>query len=128
MASQPVQELERRLAAVRAMVESVPDPIVLVGADGLVREANAAASLLLPALRVGQPLSYGLRAPAILDALAGMAPGESVHVEYQQKVPTERTYDVQIAVLAAPAEALSQPLGTMLFFRDLTEARRLERM
>src|SRR5215212_6280699 len=44
------KELLRQLATLEALLGNVPDPIVFVGADGLVREANAAARELLPAL------------------------------------------------------------------------------
>ena len=116
----PPQPL-RRIAVLEALLASVPDPLVLVGADGLVTEANVAARALLPALRVGYPLSYGVRAPEILDAVATTGPGASVRAEYRTRVPTERTFEVEIT-------HLPEDRGVMLFFRDLTAARRLERM
>lgn len=118
-----LKDLERRLAATQALLSNVPDPVLLVGPDGLVREANAAARDLLPTLKLGQPLSYGLRAPDILDAVAAAPSGLPLLVEYCARTPAERTFSVQITALS-PMEGL----GVMLFFRDLTEARRLERM
>ncbi|HEX2137536.1 MAG TPA: ATP-binding protein [Microvirga sp.] len=115
------QQLLRRVAILEALLASVPDPVVLVGADGLVMEANAAARALLPALRVGHPVSYGVRAPEILDAVATIRPGGTVRVEYRTRVPTERTFEVEIT-------GLPEDRGVALFFRDLTAARRLERM
>jgi len=122
------KELLRQLATLEALLGNVPDPIVFVGADGLVREANAAARELLPALRFGQPLSFGVRAPEILDAVARTSPGQSNFVDYYERVPTERTFDVQITSLPADSGGGSENAGVMLFFRDLTAARRLERM
>src|SRR5215208_7140706 len=122
------KELLRQLATLEALLGNVPDPIVFVGADGLVREANAAARELLPALRFGQPLSFGVRAPEILDAVARTSPGQSNFVDYSERVPTERTFDVQITSLPADSGGGSENAGVMLFFRDLTAARRLERM
>ena len=116
--------LQQSLAAARAMVASVPDPIVLVGPGGHVAETNAAAHATFPTLRLGYPLSYALRAPAILDAVAAAVPGTTVSVEHLTRVPTERTFDVQITGIALGASER----GVMLLFRDLTEARRLERM
>ena len=124
MHSQSPSEVERRLAAAQAALGNVPDPVLLVGEDGLVREANAAARALLPTLQIGQPLSYGLRSPDILEAVE--APSDnSVHVEYRTRMPTERVFDVQVTAL--PGAGGDRPL-VMLFFRDITEARRLERM
>jgi two-component system phosphate regulon sensor histidine kinase PhoR len=119
-------DLQDRLRAAEALLANVPDPVLLVGREGSVREANPAARALLPTLRIGQPLSYGLRAPDILDGIAAANSGASVNVEYRTRAPGERVFDVQITPLAAADDA--GPLGTMLFFRDLTEARRVERM
>jgi two-component system phosphate regulon sensor histidine kinase PhoR len=106
------------------VLANVPDPVLLVGPDGLVREANAAARALLPTLRLGQPLSFGLRAPDILEAVAA-ASGVSAHAEYRERGPAERTFAVEITALSGPE---GESPEVMLFFRDLTEARRLERM
>lgn len=128
MASRNADEPDRRLAAARAMLENVPDPILLVGPDGLVLDANAAARSLLPTLKVARPLSYGLRAPDILAAVAAAQPGAPLGVEYRTRRPTERTFDVRITALAPGREGEAGASGVMLFFRDLTQARRLERM
>jgi two-component system, OmpR family, phosphate regulon sensor histidine kinase PhoR len=124
-----LEDVQRRLESVQALLSNVPDPVILVDADGLVREANAAAHALLPRLRLGQPLFYAVRAPEILAAVA-QAPGRSgsVHVEYHERVPTERTFEVQIGALPSRGrDTLGKP-DVMLFFRDLTTARGLERM
>src|SRR5215207_9857872 len=119
--------LPRRLAVAEAVVAHLPDPVVLVDASGFVQGANAAARALLPTLAVGRPLSYGLRAPEVLDAVAAALPGGPAKVEFATRVPTERTFEVQITpALEANGEFGAAPV--MLVFRDLTEARRLERM
>jgi two-component system phosphate regulon sensor histidine kinase PhoR len=120
-------EAERRLAVAHALLANVPDPIVLVDAGGLVREANAAALALFPTLRPGQPLSFALRSPDVLDGVAAARPGAPSTVEYRTRAPAERTFEVRIAALA-PAGGGAGRAGVMLLFRDLTEARRLERM
>jgi two-component system, OmpR family, phosphate regulon sensor histidine kinase PhoR len=122
------EQLERRLAATQAIVDHLPDPILLVGAGGLVYEANKAARILLPTLRLGHPLSYAVRAPDILEAVAAIRPGRSVRLEYRKRVPAEQTFEVQITALAEMAAADFEGLAVMLLFRDLTEERALERM
>ena len=124
-----LEDLQRRLESVQALLSNVPDPVILVDPDGLVREANAAAHALLPRLRLGQPLFYAVRAPEILEAVA-QAPGRSgsVHVEYHERVPTERTFEVQIGAPPSKGRSTSGKPDVMLFFRDLTTARGLERM
>jgi two-component system, OmpR family, phosphate regulon sensor histidine kinase PhoR len=126
---QDLEELQRRLESVQALLANVPDPVILVDPQGIVREANAAAHALLPRLRLGSPLFYAVRAPEILDAVAA-APGRGglIYVEYHERVPTERTFEVQIGALPMGGRGVPGDAGVMLFFRDLTTARGLERM
>ena len=118
--------MERQLAAARALLSNIPDPVLLVGPDGFVNEANAAARALLPTLQLARPLSYGLRAPEILNAVRTLRPGETAHAEYRTRAPAERIFDVHVTALSGAKEG--QMPGFMLFFRDLTTTRRLEQM
>jgi two-component system phosphate regulon sensor histidine kinase PhoR len=49
-------------------------------------------------------------------------------VEYTERVPTERTFEVQIGSLRPDSVEAGGQAGVVLFFRDLTSARRLEHM
>jgi two-component system phosphate regulon sensor histidine kinase PhoR len=91
----------------------------------IVIEMNEAARLLLPGLKLKNPLSFALRSPDVLGGIDQvLATGEMRKVEYSERVPTERTFEVQIGPLRTdPLRA-----GVVLFFRDLTSARRLEHM
>jgi two-component system phosphate regulon sensor histidine kinase PhoR len=123
-----VQNLEQQrpdIAALQALLTHLPDPIILVDSDTLVSEMNAAARALLPTLRLGQPLSFGLRTPDVLAAVAQATPGFPIRVDYREGGAAERIFAVEVTALKAIAAKRS---GAMLFFRDLTEARRLERM
>ncbi len=124
-----VEGLERRLAAVHALLSNIPDPVILVDENAVVQEANEAARVLLPILKVDQPLSFALRAPDLLQGIdTVLATGRPVHVEYHQRVPMARTFDVQISAMDHAAAGEVGRRGVMLFFRDLTAARRLEQM
>ncbi len=120
MAAPKPDNIDQRLAEALAMLESVPDPVLMVAPDGTVRDANRAARALFPALRTGEPLSYGLRAPEILAAVAAASPGTTTAIEYTIRVPVPRAFDVQVTTLSSG--------GVILFLRDLTEARRIERL
>jgi two-component system phosphate regulon sensor histidine kinase PhoR len=119
---------ENRIITVDVLLSKIPDPVIVIDRQMIVREVNDAARVLLPALRVGQPLFYTLRAPDILAGVERvLANAEPLHVEFHQRVPMERTFDVQISAFANTSGEAEQG-GAMLFLRDLTAARRLERM
>jgi two-component system, OmpR family, phosphate regulon sensor histidine kinase PhoR len=118
---------EKRLVTVDVLLSKIPDPIIVIDRQMIVREANDEARVLLPALRVAQPLFYALRAPDILAGVERvLTSAESLHIELHQRVPVERTFDVQISAFANASEGGQG--GVMLFLRDLTAARRLEQM
>lgn len=107
----------------------IPDPIILVDRRALVVEANDAARRLLPGLKTGHPLSFALRSPDVLDGIgAALSSAAAVRIEYSERVPTERTFEVHIGPVEADAAGADTPTGAVLFFRDLTSARRLEAM
>ena len=111
-----------------AVLANVPDPVILVDRRVLVLEANAAARRLLSGLKVKHPLSFALRSPDVLAASRRcFDSGEAVKVEYAERIPTERTFEVHIGPLREPGGEAGQS-GVVLFFRDLTSARRLESM
>jgi two-component system phosphate regulon sensor histidine kinase PhoR len=120
---------DRRVAVAEALLANIPDPVILVDRRSLVRETNAAAVALLPALRKNHPLSFALRAPEVLDGIEEvLRSGTAMKVEYSERVPTERSFEVLIGPLESPGNGSTGARDVMLFFRDLTDARRLENM
>ncbi|MCS6892926.1 MAG: ATP-binding protein [Rhodovarius sp.] len=124
-------ELVMRLrAADEAIVENLPDPLIVLSAEGTPLRANAAARRLFGLSRSdpagGGDLAALLRHPtlaALVDrALAEGRPGSA---ELRLPVPVERDLLVQ----AVPMEL---PLGDggrlVLMLSDRTEARAIERM
>ena len=111
------------------MLAHIPDPVILVDRRSLVVEANRAAHVLLPGLKTGHPLSFALRSPDVLDGIDEVLDtGAPLKIEYSERVPTERTFEVHIGPLQADAASIGVQSGVVLFFRDLTSARRLEVM
>jgi two-component system phosphate regulon sensor histidine kinase PhoR len=104
----------------------MPEPAVIVGPDERAAAANKPALDLLPGLRVGDPLVLGLRAPDVIDARRRvMMSGEAETVQWSERVPVERLFDVCVA----PLTALDGKVGaTLITLRDQTEARRVERL
>ncbi|MBJ6128070.1 ATP-binding protein [Microvirga splendida] len=112
-----------------AVLAQIPDPVILVDQRAVVIEGNKAAYGLLGGLKTGHPLSFALRSPDVLDGIQRvLEKGEPLKVEYSERVPTERTFEVHIGPLQADAPSTGVQAGVVLFFRDLTSARRLEAM
>ncbi len=108
------------------LLGAMPEPAIIVGPDERAAAANKPALDLLPGLRIGDPLVLGLRAPDVIDARRRVvASGEAETVQWSERVPVERLFDVCVAPLAAPD---GQVVATLLTLRDQTEARQVERL
>jgi two-component system phosphate regulon sensor histidine kinase PhoR len=125
--SESARAAEAEGGLAQALFQDLPDPLVLVNRRAIAIEANRAAHALLPGLKIGHPLSFALRSPDVLGAVeAVFRSGETRSVEYVDRVPTERAFEVRISIIR-DGEA-GEPPAAALYFRDLTEARRLEHM
>ncbi|MCF4125982.1 ATP-binding protein [Methylobacterium sp. SyP6R] len=111
-----------------ALLANIPDPVILIDRRSLVIESNAAARALLPSLRPRHPLSFALRDPDVLDGIEiVLRTGEPLKTLYSPRVPTERTFEVQIGAMQGGEAGRAGP-NVVLFLRDLTSAQRLETM
>ncbi|WP_114946921.1 ATP-binding protein [Microvirga calopogonii] len=118
-----------RSSVAEAVLAQIPDPVILVDQRAVVIEANRAAYDLLAGLKAGHPLSFALRTPDVLDGIQEVLDsGQALKVEYSERIPTERTFEVHIGPLQADVADAEVKAGVVLFFRDLTSARRLEAM
>lgn len=120
---------ERQPATADTLLSKIPDPVILVDRRVVVRNFNDAARGVLPMLKPDDPLSFALRAPDVLDGIGeALKTGAPQRVEYREPTAAERTYEVQIGLVGSSESARDITPEVLLFFRDLTSARRLERM
>jgi two-component system phosphate regulon sensor histidine kinase PhoR len=106
-------------------VEALPEAVFVIDARERVAAANVAARAVLPTLRVGEPLARSLRSPDVLDALGRVLEGGPAQkAMWVERQPVERWFEAHISPLRV--EALE--MGAVVSLRDLTEARRVERM
>ncbi len=113
------------LALVSALIEAMPEAVLVVTGEARLLGANRLAGQLLPALRVGGALALALRDPDILDAIRRVcASGQMDTVVWRDRVPVERSFDVTVA----PLDGFLPERAIVVTLRDLTEARRVERM
>ncbi len=119
-------ELERLVRSNQAIVESLPDPLIVVARDRRVLHANPAATALFGELAAGRDLISVVRNPALIEAIdAALHDATGRVVEFVQPVPVERILSARVAAL--PEEA---PDGTaaIIALHDLTPIRRAERL
>lgn len=113
------------------VVSTLPDPAIALDAEGHVVQCNDLAVAMLDALREGQHISSVIRAPTVLEALDGVAKtGEATRVDYEQRVPLERRFEVYIAPLPVAPETAGarQEPSLLMMLRDLTRQEQVERM
>lgn len=105
------------------ILDSLPDPVLLVDAGRVVTRTNPAARAVLGDRALGRDLSHSLRHPDALRAVdAVLADGGQHGVEVALPVPTARAFDLQ--AVAAPG---GQP-GALVLMRDVTAIQQNERM
>jgi two-component system, OmpR family, phosphate regulon sensor histidine kinase PhoR len=112
----------------RAVVAGLPDPVVALDRDGRVLALNERARALAPALRQGEPVSFALRMPELIEAIGRAASqGEEQRVVYFERVPLDRWFETIIMPVKRGANA-ERPDLVLMTFHDLTPLRRVEEM
>lgn len=116
--------------AAAGLIAALPDPCLLLSADGRIVHHNAVASDLFGPIETGRPVSALMRAPEIAAALHQAQSGrETVQVDYFERVPVDRWFEAQITPVdstEAPTEARAARF--LLLLRDITKQQRVERM
>ncbi|WP_321342471.1 ATP-binding protein [Breoghania sp.] len=116
----------------KVAVDAMSQPCFIIDRRGVTRYVNEIASQRFPAVKPGDPLSFGLRPPALLEALdrvAGGGPAE--RISWGEKVPTESWLEAHIAPMQLPrsrSTTSGHPDFVLVSVRDLSEQHRLERM
>jgi len=120
--------LETDWRRLQLIIDALPDPVVALDSTGAVLALNGEARRIAPALRQGEPISLGLRMPALIAAVRrAVATGAPQRVEFSERSRSEQWYEVHVipAALSSPA---GSPPDLLLTFHDLTQPRRIEQM
>jgi two-component system phosphate regulon sensor histidine kinase PhoR len=126
--AQPVAISERGDDFLRSLVAGLPDPVVALDRDGRVLALNDRARALAPALRQGEPVSFALRMPELIEAIGRAAKdGDEQRVVYFERVPMDRWYET-IVIPVKREPGLARPDLVLMTFHDLTPLRRVEEM
>ena len=114
-------------------VDALPNPCIVADNRGITRYVNAAARDSYGYVKPGDPLSFSLRVPSLLEAFDRVcSSGGPEKIHWNEKVPTEASYEAHIAPIYMPGtqaiQARTFPDFVLVVIQDLTENRRLERM
>jgi len=118
----------------KVTVDALPTPCFVADGRGITRYVNAQAQAIYSGVKPGDPLSFSLRAPSLLEAFDRVCTtGGTERISWIEKVPTETWYEAHIAPIympgtGAPDRTHSLPDFILVVIQDLTENRRLERM
>ena len=154
--AKPLPARDRHIVA--RLIDALPEAVIVIDASDRVLAVNAPALTLFPALRPDLLLARGLRAPDVLDAIMrarasgrperatgsiacrlsvlrtacrrhGRPSGAATMIltlgpAWLDRVPVERFFELHVAAMEGPSGAATM----ILTLRDLSEARRVERM
>ena len=135
-----IHQFATRVETNEAILEALPDPLILVGGERRVRHANQAARSLFGARMLDVDLILSLRHPEVVGAVdAVLGGGASRAVEFPLPGPVECIYQARIKpFLHRPAEAgisggppddhdtSSTPPMVLLSLHDITTIKRSE--
>jgi two-component system, OmpR family, phosphate regulon sensor histidine kinase PhoR len=115
---------------VEAVMSAVPDPAIALTPDSIVVGFNGSVQEITPGILRGEPISFALRVPEVLEAIRAVAASGTVHrTEFFQRVPTDRWWEATITPLVLPGDSPKQERKLVLLtLRDLTPLRRVEEM
>jgi two-component system phosphate regulon sensor histidine kinase PhoR len=119
-------ELQRE-PQMRALVDALPDPTLVLSTRSLVVHLNPPAAAQFPNVVAGNPIVFGLRQPALLSAIErAVMSGITQTIDLHQTVPNETWHRVTVA----PVTGLDGAPGTYLVMtlHSLTEQKRAEAM
>ncbi len=126
-------ERVRSSSSARALIETLPSPLLIIARTGRVAYANPAAQRALPRLQPGVHFANLIRAPAFVEAVgATLADGDERSVQFAAHQGRERFFEARVGLLPIDAafgpEAQAPEAQVIVQIEDRTEARRAEQL
>ncbi len=113
-----------------AVIGALPEPALLIDRRGTILVGNEATVRAIGPVRRGEPLSFTVRAPEVIEAVrAAGADDKARRVEFVERVPVERAFEVYVTPISFSPETGAPGAGAFLLtFHELTAQRRVEKM
>jgi two-component system, OmpR family, phosphate regulon sensor histidine kinase PhoR len=114
-----------------AVIGALPEPALLVDRRGTILVGNDAVIASLGPVRRGEPITFTVRAPEVVEALRSAAgDGLMRRVEFTERAPVERTLEAHVVPISfdRAGDGSGRPDAFLLTFRDLTQQLRIDRM
>lgn len=125
-------EFQTKPGRAYAVLSALDIPIIVIDRETNIVFANAAAAWQFGPFPEWASLSARIRSPHILDMVSHViADGRTRSIEHAERVPSERWFEIRAAAVREEGQAStdeSAPELYVLSFRDMTEARRMDRM
>lgn len=118
----------------KVTVDALPMPCFVADGRGITRYMNVAAANYYGPVKPGDPLSFSLRTPSLLEAFDRVcSSGASERITWVDKVPTEAFFEGHIAPIYMSGSMERTASGNfpdfvIVVINDQTDQRRLERM
>jgi two-component system phosphate regulon sensor histidine kinase PhoR len=112
-------------AGLTALINALPEPALLVDRASIVIAGNVPAAAIFGRIRVGEPISFTVRNPQLIEAIRAAAGGRTQRFEINERSPAERALEAHVVPVVFAHEL---PELFLLSFRDLTQERRLAQM
>jgi len=118
------------LATAEALVERLPEPLLVLDSEGRILFSNSASYSLLGSSGVRRHISAVLRAPGVLEAVRLVLGGSGAQrVEYSIPVPVERHMLAYVAPIPLRVgDNGAEGPGAIIVLHELTAQKRLEQM
>ncbi|HEY7458194.1 MAG TPA: ATP-binding protein [Xanthobacteraceae bacterium] len=112
-----------------AVIGALPGPALLVNRRGTILVGNDAVVATLGPVRRGEPITFTVRAPEVIEALRAAIDGTPRRVQFTERVPVERTFEANVVpIFFEHAGESDKPDAFLITFDDLTQQHRLDRM
>ena len=103
-------------------------PVLVIAADETVVFQNVAAEKAFGTIPPNTYLAAKVRSPGILDMVREtMATGKSNQIEHNEQLPSDAVYVVRVAPAEIPGDGPGKRIF-LLTYRDISQARRIDRM